>query len=281
MKIHKILNNNVVCTIKENNSEMILMGRGLGFQKKVGDTIDESKIEKTFVLETKEVSEKLATLLTEIPVEHLEVTEKIVQLAKTILPGRLSECIYLTLTDHLSFAFTRHKEGIELKNALLWEIKKFYQTEFEIGLRALEIIEKETGIRLSEDEAGSIALHLVNAQQGEPEMQQTVTMTKIVQDILNIVKYHYKMDLDENTFNYSRFVTHLRYFAKRLLQHESSSNEEGFLFEQVKQKYNEAYRCTEKIEEYLRSRHNTHLSKDEKMYVTLHIHRVTKRNQFE
>ncbi|MGR5986130.1 PRD domain-containing protein [Bacillus cytotoxicus] len=108
-------------------------------------------------------------------------------------------------------------------------------------------------------------------------MRQTVTMTKIVQDILNIVKYHYKMDLDENSFNYSRFVTHLRYFAQRLLQHESSSNEDDFLFEQVKQKYNEAYRCTEKIEEYLRSRHNTLLSKDEKMYVTLHIHRVTKR----
>lgn len=60
MKIHKILNNNVVCTKKENETEVVLMGRGLGFQKKVGDTIDESKIEKTFVIETKELSEKLA-----------------------------------------------------------------------------------------------------------------------------------------------------------------------------------------------------------------------------
>ncbi len=80
------------------------------------------------------------------------------------MPGTLSDYIYLTLTDHLSFALTRHKEGMDLKNTLLWEIKRFYQKEFEIGLQALNIIEEETGFRLSEDEAGSIALHFVNAR---------------------------------------------------------------------------------------------------------------------
>ncbi|MEK4741072.1 MULTISPECIES: BglG family transcription antiterminator LicT [unclassified Bacillus (in: firmicutes)] len=279
MRIHKILNNNVVCTMKDNETEVVLMGRGLGFQKKVGDTIDESKIEKTFVLETKELLEKLARLLTEIPVQNLEITERIIRFAKTVLPGELSDYIYLTLTDHLSFALTRHKEGMDLKNTLLWEVKRFYQKEFEIGLQALHIIEEETGFRLSEDEAGSIALHFVNAQQGEPAMQQTVAMTKIVQDILNVVKYHYKMNLDENSFNYSRFVTHLRYFAQRLMQKELNSADDDFLYEQVKSKYHEAYCCTEKIEAYLRKAHNSHLSKDEKVYVTLHIHRVTKRNE--
>ena len=114
-------------------------------------------------METRELSEKLARLLTEIPVQNLEITERIIQFAKTVLPGTLSDYIYLTLTDHLSFALTRHKEGMDLKNTLLWEIKRFYQKEFEIGLQALNIIEEETGFRLSEDEAGSIALHFVNA----------------------------------------------------------------------------------------------------------------------
>ena len=180
------------------------------------------------MLETRELSEKLARLLTEIPVENLEITESIIQFAKTVLPGTLSDYIYLTLTDHLSFALTRHKEGMDLKNTLLWEIKRFYQKEFEIGLQALNIIEEETGFTLSEDEAGSIALHFVNAQQGEPAMQQTVAMTKIVQDILNVVKYHYKMNLDEDSFNYSRFVTHLRYFAQRLMQKELNSADDDF-----------------------------------------------------
>lgn len=87
------------------------------------------------------------------------------------------------------------------------------------------------------------------------------------------------MNLDENSFNYSRFVTHLRYFAQRLMQKELNSADDDFLYEQVKSKYHEAYCCTEKIEAYLRKAHNSHLSKDEKVYVTLHIHRVTKRNE--
>ena len=279
MRIQKILNNNVVCTMNDNETEVVLLGRGLGFQKKVGDSIDESKIEKTFVLETRELSEKLARLLAEIPVQNVEVTKRIVEFAKTVLPGTLSDYIYLTLTDHLSFALTRQKEGMDFKNTLLWEIKRFYQKEFEIGVQALNIIEEETGFRLPEDEAGSIALHFVNAQQEEPAMQQTVAMTKIVQDILNVVKYHYKMNLDENSFNYSRFVTHLRYFAQRLMQKELNSIDDDFLYEQVKSKYQEAYCCTEKIEAYLQKAHNNHLSKDEKAYLMLHIHRVTKLNE--
>ena len=100
-------------------------------------------------------------MLTEIPVENLEITERIIQFAKTVLPGTLSDYIYLTLTDHLSFALTRHKEGIDLKNTLLWEIKRFYQKEFEIGLQALNIIEEETGLdflKMKQDQLPYISL---------------------------------------------------------------------------------------------------------------------------
>ncbi|HYK73092.1 MAG TPA: CAT RNA binding domain-containing protein, partial [Pseudoneobacillus sp.] len=41
MKIHKVINNNVISVLTENNNEMVVMGRGLAFQKKPGDTVDE------------------------------------------------------------------------------------------------------------------------------------------------------------------------------------------------------------------------------------------------
>lgn len=47
MKIEKVLNNNVVQAL-DNNVEYIVMGKGLGFQKRVGDLVDKEKIEKTF-----------------------------------------------------------------------------------------------------------------------------------------------------------------------------------------------------------------------------------------
>jgi beta-glucoside operon transcriptional antiterminator len=145
MRIEKVLNNNVVMTTNESGQEMVVMGRGLAFQKKVGDTIDESKIEKTFELKKQGISDKLAKLLEDTSELYLNISSKIRDFAQSRLPYRLDEYLYVALTDHISFAINRHKQGIDLKNPLLWEIRKYYKPEFQIALKALEIIEKETG----------------------------------------------------------------------------------------------------------------------------------------
>ena len=95
----------------------------------------------------------------------------------------------------------------------------------------------------------------------------------MVQDILNIVKYTYNTQLDENSLNYERFVTHLRFFFKRLSKKEVVESEDGFLLEQVKIKYSQAYGCMLKVEKYL----GVQLTDSEKLYLTLHIQRVTAR----
>ncbi len=278
MEIIKILNNNVVVAEDGEAREIVVMGRGLAFQKKVGDKVDETKIEKTFVMESHELSEKLSELLSEISAKHLRVADDIVQYAKEKLSAELSANIYLTLTDHINFALSRYKQGINLKNALLWEIKRFYQPEYQVGLKALGIIQEEFGYLLDEDEAGFIALHIVNARQDGQQMTTTVTMTQIVQDILNIVTYHYGMVLDETSLNYTRFVTHLQYFAQRMLMDEVVDSGDDFLFEQVQIKYPEAFKCTQKIDAYLKNTHHASLTRDEQVYLTIHIYRVTERN---
>ncbi|EIA20607.1 BglG family transcription antiterminator LicT [Listeria fleischmannii] len=278
MEIKKVLNNNVVVAEDEGAKEIVVMGRGLAFQKKVGDDVDETKIEKTFVMESHELSEKLSELLSEISAKHLRVADDIVQYAKEKLNAELSDNIYLTLTDHINFALSRYKQGINLKNALLWEIKRFYQPEYQVGLKALGIIQEEFGYLLDEDEAGFIALHIVNARQDGQQMTTTVTMTQIVQDILNIVTYHYGMVLDETSLNYTRFVTHLQYFAQRMLMEEVVDSGDDFLYEQVQIKYPDAFKCTQKIDAYLKNTHFASLTRDEQVYLTIHIYRVTERN---
>ncbi|WP_239256805.1 BglG family transcription antiterminator LicT [Listeria ilorinensis] len=278
MVIKKILNNNVVVAENTSGKEIVVMGRGLAFQKKIGDIVDESCIEKTFVMETNELSEKLSELISEIPMQHLKVADDIVSYAKEALDADLSDNIYLTLTDHINFAISRYKQGINLKNALLWEIKKFYQPEFQVGLKALGIIQEHLGFILDEDEAGFIALHIVNARQDGQQMTNTLAMTQIVQDILSIVTYHYGMMLDETSLNYTRFVTHLQYFAQRMLRNEVIESGDDFLYEQVQKKYPEAFHCTEKINAYLINTHQTKLTRDEQVYLTIHIYRVTERN---
>ncbi|WP_208591963.1 BglG family transcription antiterminator LicT [Gracilibacillus suaedae] len=278
MKINKVLNNNVVVTTNQHGQEMVVMGKGLAFQKKVGQTIDKEKIEKNFVLQDTGTSEKLNQLLQDTSDKYLDIASEIYEYARSILPYKLNDYLYIALTDHISFAITRMKEGIQLKNTLLFEIRKYYKKEFEIGLHSLDIIEDYTGIRMNEDEAASIALHLINSQLSGENMEMAVQVTDVVNKVLNIVKYHYKTELDEDSINYERFLTHLRFFTVRFLREEHMEETiDDFFYEQVQSKYRHAYKCTEKIATFLEKNYNWFLTKDEMVYLTVHIHRVTYR----
>jgi beta-glucoside operon transcriptional antiterminator len=109
------------------------MGRGLAFQKRVGDSLDESKIEKIFALQSDELVGRLGELLSQIPLEVMTTCDRIIDLARGRL-GKLQESLYITLTDHCHFAIERQKKGA-MRNVLLWEIKRLYPKEFELGRR--------------------------------------------------------------------------------------------------------------------------------------------------
>ncbi|MGG1449525.1 PRD domain-containing protein [Bacillus licheniformis] len=273
MKIAKVINNNVISVLNEQGQELVVMGRGIAFQKKPGEAVDESRIEKIFRLDNKDVSERFKTLLDEIPIEFMEMSEEIISYAKLKLGKKLNDSIYVSLTDHIHFAVERNKKGLDIKNALLWETKRLYKDEFAIGKEALAIIEKKTGTALPEDEAAFIALHIVNAELNE-EMPNIVNITKVMQEILSIVKYHFHIEFDEESLHYYRFITHLKFFAQRLFSGTYMESRDDFLFETVKNKYRDAYVCTNKIRQYIEKEYGHQLTNEELLYLTIHIERV-------
>lgn len=279
MKIKRIFNNNVVLVEDESLLELILIGRGIAFQKKIGETVDLEKVDKKFILESEEVSNKFTELLREIPINHLELTNKIIKFAEEKLSVKFNDSIYIGLTDHINYSLYRIRQGLTMTNALLWEVKKFYKKEFEVALEALKIIEYEETVRLNEDEASFIALHFINAQQDGDEMKLTATVTEIIQDILNIVKFHYKINIDEQSLNYSRFVTHIRFFVRRIALGELSDSSDESLYLQIKEKYPEAYSCTLKVKKYLEKKFKINITSEEMLYFMLHINRVTSREK--
>lgn len=216
MNVTKVINNNIVISENEEKQELVVMGKGLGFKKKPGDVIDDTKIEKVYLSTQEWNVTKLTQLLSSIPIEHIQAANEIISFAKVSLGKKLSEKLFLTLTDHINYAIERYQNGMEIKNALLWEIKRFYNHEYLIGKEALSIIKNRLAIELPEDEAGFIALHIVNAELDMAQVSQVSEMAKIIQHILNIVKYHFSMELDEYSLNYERFVTHLKFFVQRL-----------------------------------------------------------------
>lgn len=280
MIIKKIFNNNAVVAKDCANREVVAMGCGIAFKMSVGEVLDESKIEKTFILKEKEASERFKLLLEDVDSEIVSLCYDIIEYAKNLLDVELNDYVYVTLTDHINNAIKLQKDGLNTSNVIIWEIKKFYSKEYAVGIKALEFIKDELGIELPEDEAGNIALHLINAQVNKTcnAKKDVAKQTKMINDILNIVKYTYNIDLDENSLSYERFITHLRFFFQRLNKKElycdKENNEESedfFLLNQVKKKYKNAYSCMLKVEKYL----EIELSDEEKLYLTLHIQKVT------
>ncbi|MCI4236933.1 transcriptional antiterminator BglG [Dickeya dianthicola] len=273
MKIANILNNNVVTVMDEQNNEQVVMGRGLGFKKRPGDTVDAALIEKIFSLRSSELTARLSDVLERIPLEVVTTADRIISLAKEKLTGNLQNSLYISLTDHCHFAIERHRQGVDIRNGLLWEVKRLYQKEFAIGLDALDIIHRRLGVRLPEDEAGFIALHLVNAQL-DSHMPEVMRITRVMQEILNIVKYQLNLDYNEQAFSYHRFVTHLKFFAQRLLGRTPVFNDDESLHDVVKAKYTLAYHCAEKIQDHIMLHYDYALSKEELMFLAIHIERV-------
>lgn len=218
MQISKVFNNNVVA-IQANGQEQVVMGRGIAFQKRPGDAIDQARIEKVFTLESKESHERFVHFLNEMPAAEMDTVKEIVKLAETRLDKPVHDSLYVTLADHIHFALSRYRDGIIIRNPLVWEVKRFYGPEFTIGKEAVALINERHDVKLDEDEAVAIALHLVNATmsgaKGE-NLHLVTEMTRATQAILTIITYHFQIDLDEESYAYSRFLTHLKYFVQRL-----------------------------------------------------------------
>lgn len=275
MVIEKILNNNVVVTKNNADEEIIVMGRGLAFKKKIGDKIDPAMVDKEFKIVGNGAKNKFQELIVDIPIEHIELGEEIISYAKTHLGKRLNEMIYISLIDHIHTSIIRFLDGITVKNALLWDIRRFYPDEFYVGIKALDIIEEKRKIRLPDDEAGFITLHIVNAEMDESNMQNMYAITKIMQEIVNIVKYTFNMEFNEDSVYYYRFITHLKFFAQRLVSgkiYDDSKDDD--LYDVIKYKYQNSYNCVKKVSQFIENKYNYTLSNEEKLYLIIHIERV-------
>ena len=274
MIVEKFLDNNVVVSIDpKTKKEVILMGSGIAFNKKPGQQIDEKKIEKTFVVDDENLGNKIKKLINQIPEGIFEITDEIITHAIVELNTVLDKQIYVSLADHIAFAVKRFRSGIIIKNELLNEVRRVHKAEFKVSLWAVDYINEKLGIELPEDEAGFIALHFVNAGYRETTMK-SITSTKIIKDILNIIKYNFAIELDEDDLNYDRLLTHLKYFAKRIVNNNQNNSTDSDFIKMISTTYPEAYECAVKIGDYILKNNDYHVNDDEIVYLTMHIQRV-------
>lgn len=272
--IEKVINNNIISAYEKSGAEVIVMGRGIGFKKKQGEVVPADQISKNFRIKSRTLTEQFKELLANMPLERVRISDEIISHAKDHLKLKLNQSIYVTLTDHINFAIERVSQGIEPQNALLWEIKRFYPQEFQLGIYALELIQDRLGILLPEDEAGFIALHFVNAEYGT-DIRDAVKFPDQMQAIVDIVERDLGILLDESSLHYERFMTHIKFLIQRIYRKELLSSEDRELSLLMQRKYPREYQCSVKVAEYIMQATGSRLSEEEIMYLSVHIRRVT------
>ncbi|MDU2938385.1 MAG: PRD domain-containing protein [Enterobacteriaceae bacterium] len=273
MIVGKILSNNAVLLTNAKHEEVVAIGRGIGFGKKPGDSVDASEIESQFVKKSEGLVDVFSQLLAEIPPAHLAITQRIINLAQQRLAITVQDTLFLALSDHINFAIQRQTNGLVIKNFLLWDIKRFYAEEFAVGLEALGLIEQALSISLPQDEAGFIALHLANAKNNS-DMQSTMHSATIIKDVLSILQYDLKLIYDEESLDYQRFVTHLKFFALRLLNRKNVTHDDDSIYQGITEMMPTAWACAKKICHYVDKNYGCQLTTDEVMFLTIHINRL-------
>lgn len=272
--IEKVINNNIISAYEKSGAEVIVMGRGIGFKKKQGEVVPADQISKIFRIKSRTLAEQFKELLANMPLERVRISDEIISHAKDHLKLKLNQSIYVTLTDHINFAIERVSQGIEPQNALLWEIKRFYPQEFQLGIYALELLQDRLDILLPEDEAGFIALHFVNAEYGT-DIRDAVKFPDQMQAIVDIVERELGILLDESSLHYERFMTHIKFLIQRIYRKELLSSEDRELSLMMQRKYPREYQCSVKVAEYIMQATGCRLSEEEIMYLSVHIRRVS------
>lgn len=265
MKIKQVLNNNVVMA-DEDGKLVVVVGSGIGYYKKKGDSIDERKIQQIFRL----VDNKSQDLSLSISPKIFEIVGNIKQYANDKYSLELSDEVLLLLADHIDFAIKRLKEKYELENPFLDEVKLLFKDEYDIGVYSKGLIEDAFGIEIPEAEIAYICMHLISAKYHKKRSTLSKTF-KVIDISINYLNENYLGNVKEDSLAYNRLVTHLKFFAERYINDQESENDDNLLNETIRTAFKEETGCVNKLSEILEEQFGKRVTESEKNYIIIHL----------
>ena len=177
MRICRILTNIALVVLDEQGKEQIVCGKGIGYKKRPGDNVDDKLVETVYVKEGDQSFEQIRRTLEAFQEEYILKAQHIMGEANDSLNMKIITVLAVSLADLLFYASQRFLEGTPIANSLTWEIKRFYQKEYEVGLMALDMVESQFKVRLPESEAAFIAMHIAYGESDDFTMEETLAIT--------------------------------------------------------------------------------------------------------
>lgn len=272
MRALKKINNNAVICKDSAGRELIATGKGLGFGTLPRELALE-EIERTFY----DVDSRYGEVLRDLPPDVVDLTGQLVDIARNELPYTLSPNLVFTLSDHIAFAIERARKNINIKMPLAYDVEQNYPAEYKLGCYALQRIRRDLHIGLPPSEATGIALSLLNAKVA-PDSRQEQTNTardeEMLEDVTTLVENHFHILIERDTFNYSRYVTHMQYLFGRVHNGAALNSDNLQMYASLQSEFPEIAACAEEISAHIQAKWASELTDEEKIYLILHINRI-------
>lgn len=274
MDVLRVFNNNLVLARDESGVEVILTGRGLGFQAKPGDPVARDRVVRVFRPDDGRDPDHLAGLLAGIPPEHVQlVGDALVEVGLARLA--VKPALVVAMADHVGFALRRVAEGQTLEYPLLGEVTNLYAEEYAQATALLAAVNARVPTPLPSQEAVALALHLVNAGFATGDLSASYTMTGLIQQFLDVVAGAHGVVLAPGSVSVGRFITHLRYLFVRISQRRQLDDQRhSAVGEAVRRTYPEAWETADRLARLVELRLQAPLTPDEVSYLAMHVARI-------
>lgn len=273
IRVKQALNNNVVIAKGPLLEEVVLIGKGIGFNRKKGDTISVSEAEKTFVLTDKIEIEQYQTLIKHQDPALIEFLNDIIFYIEAQMDRPLNEHIHIALTDHLSFAIKRADSKIQFSNPFLFEIKSLYPKEYKVAQNIVKQIKEELGVEFPEGETGFIALHIHSAIT-DRKIRDLNRHHELIALMVELIEENLNITINKDDVNYNRLLQHLHRAIDRVNQDNLLGKEE-YLKNVLKTTYPICYNLAWKLVKVMQKQLNKPVSESEVLYLTIHLRRLT------
>ncbi|WP_445506863.1 glucose PTS transporter transcription antiterminator GlcT [Niallia sp. 03190] len=273
--IKKALNNNVLIGEHPSYGEVVLIGKGIGFNQKRGDYINTDIVEKLFVLTNEKEQVNYLKLLPHVDNDLLEVIISSIELIKRKTNAVLNEHIHVALTDHIIFAASRLSNGLVLNNPFLIETKALYPFEYQIAEDVVKLIEEQTSLHLPVGEIGFIALHIHSAMMNK-NLSEVNKHSQLVTHLVNMIEEQLNVEIDKDSIDYMRLVRHLRFTIERVHDGEKVEEPER-ITSLLKDEYPVCYNLSWKLMKVMQQTLKKTVYDAEAVYLTMHLQRLQKK----
>ena len=222
-RIKKVLNHNTVIFVSDKNKEYMIMGKGVGFGRKVSERMEPGEGDTVYSLQDTTERGSAKELAASIPPVYLEIADEVLSEAEKIF-GKIDRNILFPMADHIEYAVKRIKNNEEIRNPLTEDIRVLFHMEFKAAQCIEKILKDRMGIQIGEDEIGYIALHIHSAIEDE-KVSQAMQTARTIRECVSLVEKETGKNIDIMSLSYNRLMNHIRYMVARAISGEKYDQE--------------------------------------------------------